>query len=191
MKNNIIIILFGVLMLLNIIGMVYLSGKLAKYKTQIESVQYELENRKLERTILVEDIKKKAKLQMNLEANTNFMNKVLKLDHECNGNVLYLVLPQNVCLDCIKEHFNIIYGSIKQSKNLSLILLCNPIDYRKNKFYESFGINIKVVSIMEQMPIDSVKPFIFKLGKNQIEDLFFINKNCEDFTKACITVLSN
>lgn len=191
MKKNILIWLLGVLGLAFIMESVYFLKSMLKYKEQIESIWPEIDNKIKQRMILIEDIKKKSDLKINLYKNKNFVDKIIRINHSYNGRVLFMFLPRNACLDCMKDQVEIILKYIKQNENLSLVLLCRPVDYRENQLYKFSDLNIEIISVEESISIDSGRPFIFKLGVNKIDDLFFINKNFKDFTESSMIAITS
>lgn len=191
MKNNISIGLIVILLVIIFGETGYFLKSAHVNRKQIQSIKREIENKIKQREHLIKDIIHSSYLSKELNDNEIFKNIISKISKDYFDNTLFVFLPDNVCLDCIYEHFKIVTSLVSQKENLFLVILCRPVDYRKNQLLAQAQSFIKVVTIEETVSINSDRPFVFYLKANAIDGLFFITKNMEDYTKASILVLSN
>lgn len=191
MKNNVFIGLIGILMVTVVGETGYFIRSLDTNRKQIKSIEREVENKIQQRELLIKDIIIGSELSKELNVNEIFKKIISENSEDYFGNTLFIFLPGNVCLDCIREHFQIVTKIVGQKENLALIILCRPVDYRKNQLFAQSKPFVNVGIVGEAISINSDRPFVFYLNANGIDGLFFINKNFEDYTKASMFALSN
>ena len=189
MNKNLYSWTIGLLLIVIIGEALFFYISTTKYFKKLEVVRIEIHNKELRHKIFLANISKKLQLQKHLENTDSFLKFIHKINSVHEGRALYLVLPENACLDCIKNHFTIINKIMQKKENLSLTILCRPVHYRKYQIYKCSNPKVEIESINESIPIRSEIPFLFSLDGNRIDNLFFINKNFENYTETFINAI--